>query len=289
MLATVFGLVLYNPALGHAERYEVPNAEFLHGWRLETGAGSARPDYAAAYAAYCRAAQKGHPGAALRIAVLYAYGAGVQRDRGAAAAWVREAARRGNRIAEGLLPQFEGMPAQPARCTLPGMAREAAPPGLSHRSPVPRTPSPGTPDDVEAAVRALAPSYGLAPDLVLAVIRTESGFRTDAVSPKGAQGLMQLIPATAERFGVAGPFDPHDNIRGGMAYLRWLLSYFRGDVRLALAGYNAGEGAVDRHGGIPPYEETRQYVRRVLNLYPQLRHPFDPDAAPVSRLFGRTE
>ena len=103
----------------------------------------------------------------------------------------------------------------------------------------------------------------------LAVIEAESNFNPRAVSPKNAQGLMQLIPATAVRFGVENVWDPEQNLRGGMAYLRWLLDRFDGDVRLALAGYNAGEQAVHRHGGIPPYNETQDYVRRIarrLNL-----------------------
>jgi len=278
MAAAIFGLFLLNPSPGHADRHENPHAAFLRGWRFETGAEASRPDYAAAYAAYCGAARQGHPGAALRIAVLHLYGAGATLDRAAGAAWVREAARRGNRVAMGLLPQFHHVPTQPARCSAPDTAAMPRP-SMSAR----------TPSEIQAMVRALAPAYGLAPDLVLAVIQAESAFDPNALSPKGAQGLMQLIPATAERFGVTGPFDPQENLRGGMAYLRWLLSHFRGDVRLAVAAYNAGEGAVERHRGVPSYEETRNYVRRVLSLYPQPFHPFDPDAAPPSRLLAALE
>lgn len=104
----------------------------------------------------------------------------------------------------------------------------------------------------------------VSPALALAVIAVESAGRPAAVSPAGAQGLMQLIPATASRFGVRDPFDPGQNIRGGVAYLDWLLEEFDGDAILALAGYNAGEGAVRRNGGVPPYAETRDYVPRVL-------------------------
>jgi membrane-bound lytic murein transglycosylase MltF len=85
-----------------------------------------------------------------------------------------------------------------------------------------------------------------------------------ARSPKNAQGLMQLIPATAQRFGVRNVWDPEQNLRGGMAYLQWLLQHFKGDVKLALAGYNAGEKAVERHGGVPPYRETQAYVKRIM-------------------------
>lgn len=104
----------------------------------------------------------------------------------------------------------------------------------------------------------------VSPALVLAVISVESAGRTDALSHKGAQGLMQLIPATAERFGVSDANDAAQNIRGGVAYLDWLLREFDGDVLLALAGYNAGEGAVRRNGGVPPFAETRDYVPKVL-------------------------
>jgi soluble lytic murein transglycosylase-like protein len=120
--------------------------------------------------------------------------------------------------------------------------------------------------EVERLVRDLAPGYGLNPELVLAVIEVESNFNTTAKSPKQAQGLMQLIPATAKRFGVSDPWDPHQNLRGGMAYLRWLLDHFDGNLRLALAGYNAGEEAVRRHGGVPPYSETQNYVKRIARV-----------------------
>lgn len=104
----------------------------------------------------------------------------------------------------------------------------------------------------------------VSPALVLALISVESGGRVTAVSNKGAQGLMQLIPATAERFGITNPNDPSQNIRAGVAYLDWLMEEFGNDPVLALAGYNAGEGAVRRNNGVPPYAETRAYVPKVL-------------------------
>jgi len=124
-------------------------------------------------------------------------------------------------------------------------------------------------------VRRLAPEYGIEPRLALAIARTESNFNPNAVSVKNAQGLMQLIPETAVRFNVKKPFDPEQNVRGGLAYLRWLLAYFRGDVALAAAGYNAGEGAVNRFLGIPPYAETRGYVQRILATFRRHEHPYD--------------
>lgn len=104
----------------------------------------------------------------------------------------------------------------------------------------------------------------VSPALVLAVIGIESAGRTDAISSAGAQGLMQLIPATARRFGVADASDPVQNIRGGVAYLDWLMGEFGGDPLMVLAAYNAGEGAVRANGGVPPYAETRDYVPKVL-------------------------
>ena len=108
--------------------------------------------------------------------------------------------------------------------------------------------------------------HGVDPSLVRAVIHAESAFRPDAVSPKGAGGLMQLMPATAKRFDVGDRFNPEENIAGGVAYLALLLKMFHGDRELAVAAYNAGENAVKRYDGIPPYQETKTYVRRVMQL-----------------------
>ena len=103
----------------------------------------------------------------------------------------------------------------------------------------------------------------LSPQLVHSVIQVESNYDPNAVSPKGALGLMQLIPATARRFGVSDVFDPADNIQGGARYLKYLLELYKGDEALALAAYNAGEGAVSRYGGVPPFPETQDYVAKV--------------------------
>jgi soluble lytic murein transglycosylase-like protein len=129
----------------------------------------------------------------------------------------------------------------------------------------------------------VAPEYRLEPALVLAVMAAESNFDPAAVSPKNAQGLMQLIPETARRFGVRNVLDPAQNIRGGMAYLRWLLAYFEGDLSLALAAYNAGEGAVERYLGVPPFAETRNYVLKILvSLGGKRVHGFDANVTPPS-------
>jgi soluble lytic murein transglycosylase-like protein len=115
----------------------------------------------------------------------------------------------------------------------------------------------------DAEIRAAARDYGVDEAIVRAIIHAESSFNPMALSHAGAQGLMQLMPATARRFGVTNAYDAGQNIRGGVQYLAWLLKRFNGNLTLAAAGYNAGEGAVDRHGGVPPYQETQRYVARV--------------------------
>jgi len=120
-------------------------------------------------------------------------------------------------------------------------------------------------------IRAAAQQAGLDEAYVRAVIHAESAFNPNALSHKGAQGLMQLMPGTADRFGVSEPFTPAENIRGGTTYLAWLLKRFNGDSRLAAAAYNAGEGNVDRYGGVPPFEETQRYIERVGILHERYR------------------
>jgi len=117
-------------------------------------------------------------------------------------------------------------------------------------------------------IREIAARHGVNADLVEAVIRVESAFNPRAVSNKGAQGLMQLMPRTASALGVRNVFDPYQNIDGGVRHLRYLLDRYPGNVSLALAAYNAGEKAVDYHRGIPPYAETTQYVQRILGQSP---------------------
>jgi hypothetical protein len=122
-----------------------------------------------------------------------------------------------------------------------------------------------------AEIHAASEKYGVDEAIVRAIIHAESAFRANARSHAGAQGLMQLIPATASRFGVSDAFDPAQNISGGVQYLAWLMKRFNSDLSLVAAGYNAGEGAVDKYGGVPPYAETQRYVQRVGQLAERYR------------------
>ena len=131
--------------------------------------------------------------------------------------------------------------------------------------PPPAVPNsePETGATVNALVSSIARRHNVEPSLVDSVIRVESNYNPNAVSPKGATGLMQLIPSTAKRFGVSNTFHPAQNIEGGVRYLKYLMQLYGGDERLALAAYNAGEGAVAKYKGIPPYPETQNYVYQV--------------------------
>ena len=120
-------------------------------------------------------------------------------------------------------------------------------------------------------IRTASSEFGVEEAIVRAIIHAESAYRPNALSHAGAQGLMQLIPATASRFGVADPFDPSQNIRGGVRYLAWLMKRYSSNLTLVAAAYNAGEGAVDRNGGVPPYSETQRYVQRVGQLADRYR------------------
>lgn len=218
---------------------------------------------------YCQAARQGSAEGQYALGWMYANGRGVERNDGVAARLFEMAAARNHADAQKLL-QF--MP-------VPDKQKTRLPNCLSRNVYVRANTAPGkyyVDQSVSALVEKLAPQYEIDPGLVLAVIAVESGFNTQAVSSKNAQGLMQLIPATAERFQVKDVFDPEENIRGGMAYLRWLLAFFKGDVALVAAAYNAGEGAVEKYRGIPPYPETVKYVDKIMSRYDKTSHPYQP-------------
>ncbi len=125
------------------------------------------------------------------------------------------------------------------------------------------------PQLMEGLITQAASAHQVDPKLVRAIVQVESNFNPYAVSPRGARGLMQLIPATARRFGVENVYDPRANLEGGIRYLKYLMGLYDGDLQLSLAAYNAGENAVGRHNGIPPFSETQDYLRKIFRLYPR--------------------
>lgn len=224
-------------------------------------------DPAKAIALYCDGAKAGDPEARYSIGWMYANGRGIARDDAVAAYFFKLAAEQGHDASRNML-RFVGAPA----ADMPECMREKV---IATEDLDDFNYGNEKQRQLAELVRRLAPEYGIEPRLALAVARTESNLNPNAVSPKNAQGLMQLIPETAVRFNVKKPFDPEQNVRGGLSYLRWLLAYFRGDVALTVAAYNAGEGAVNRYLGIPPYAETRGYVQRILEVFRGHEHPYD--------------
>ena len=281
---------------------------------LEHGENGLPRDLPRAATLYCQAARHGDAEAQFALAWMLTNARGIERDDAQAAHLFLAAAEQGLPQAQRMIaamgeprgapppclhpPPIETPPAaltalqalqalQPAQGAavkpgarmgqgLPALVAAAAPP-----------PPANAPAPIIKFVQLVAPDYKLAPHLVLAIMATESNFNPNAVSPKDAQGLMQLIPDTASRFKVRNIRDPAQNIRGGMAYLRWLMAYFEGDVALVAAAYNAGERAVERYRGVPPYAETRLYVRRILAaMGSAAAQPFDAGVTPPSPSLG---
>jgi soluble lytic murein transglycosylase-like protein len=164
------------------------------------------------------------------------------------------------------IPKSVRAPAAPARAVVPPATPSTADTEATGSFVKPAEPA-KVQDPIDRIVQESAQRHKVDPALVKAVISTESGWNPNAVSRKGAEGLMQLIPETAERFGVGNPLDPAQNVEGGTTYLKWLLDRYNGDLRKTLAAYNAGEGAVDSFGGVPRYRETQQYVQKVTHAY----------------------
>ena len=230
-----------------------------------------------AAALYCDAARSGDAEAQFSLGWMYANGRGIARDDAVAGSLFALAAEQGHAAARKALQFIRDAESRLPDCMLPDepVISEAAPAAVVD----PFADLPPQKQKIAELVNTLAPGYTVAPRLALAVITVESNFDPNARSPKDARGLMQLIPETASRFRVRNAFDIRDNVRGGLAYLRWLLSYYRGEVALAAAAYNAGEAVVDKYRGVPPYPETRSYVQRVLALFGNEHHPYDPKLA----------
>jgi soluble lytic murein transglycosylase-like protein len=232
---------------------------------------------------------------------MYANGRGVERNDSTAAFFFHAAAEQGLPQALRMLQTVGGPSAYTPDCMRgpepkPMLALAPAP-ALATPARRPRDDAAASPsaDDRALAdfktnapqyllelVKKAAPEYKVQPQLALSIMEAESNFDTVALSPRNAKGLMQLIPETMARFNVRNAYDPEQNIRGGLAYLRWLLAYFEGDVALVAAAYNAGEGTVNRYRGVPPYAETRAYVIKILAGVRAVSHPFDPRVAEPS-------
>ena len=223
-----------------------------------------RRDQAKAIQLYCESARLGDAESQYSLGWMYANGRGISRDDATAAYFFEMAAKKGHSQAQRMLRQVGDPVIKAPECLFDSDGHDIVALAAPERR------------KLMEMVLKLAPEYGVYPRLAMAVIRAESNFNPGAVSPKNAQGLMQLIPETAERFNVKKPFDPEQNIRGGLAYLRWLLAYFKGNVALVVAAYNAGEGAVNRYGGIPPYAETQIYVKRIRETFKLDEPPYDP-------------
>jgi TPR repeat protein len=279
VLPTVAAQAAEPPAALHPKT--PPHELVARALAYEHGEGVPR-DLAKAASLYCDAARRGDAEGQYGLGWMYANGRGLPRDDGIAASLFALAAAQGHEQA-GRMRRFVGDAAD----RLPDCMRP------------PRTPAPLADDGADRLaalppykrkfaelVRTLAPKYDVSPRLALAIVAVESNFEPFARSPKDARGLMQLVPDTASRFNVTNAYDPHQNVRGGLSYLRWLLAYYRGQVDLAAAAYNAGEGAVDRHGGVPPYAETRDYVRKIRRLYGANEHPYNPHITDPSPLLG---
>lgn len=230
-----------------------------------------------AVAELCRMARRGDAESQYQLAWVFAHGKGEERRDDWAAYLFFAASSQGHVEARRMLQSVTWPAAEVPTC----LTKTDAPARSTQAPSVPIK----APPHIERLVQRLAPQFRIDPKLALTIIAVESNFDSYAVSRSAAMGLMQLIPQTARRFGVKNAFDAQQNIRGGLAYLRWLLAYYEGDVSLVAAAYNAGEGAVDRHKGVPPFEETREYVKRVVARYGNAPHPFDARvAAPSAQL-----
>lgn len=213
---------------------------------------------------YCKAAVKGSSDAQTNLAWMFLNARGIEKDEALAVRWFKAAAMSGDQYARQMLSRLdENLQTKKTVCmVLPIPYWETKKCSKSCRK-------------VVKLVNEIAPGYNIEPRLILALIQQESNFKIKALSHKGAMGLMQLMPGTAKRFGVKNAWDTKQNITGGTRYIVWLLKEYQGNVAFALAGYNAGENAVGRYNGIPPYKETQNYVKRIMKVYGKTYHPYE--------------
>lgn len=243
---------------------------------------------------YCEASRLGSIEAQYRLGMLYRFGKGVTTNQTFAAALFSLASSQGHAEALNMLDTTSLTSSELPPCVTGEV--------LPERAVITNLNIPGDTNDIERQLSALpnakrwiinlvdsiAARHNIDPKLVLAIIAVESNFDVSARSPKNAMGLMQLIPDTADRFNIKNAFDAAQNIKGGIRYLRWLLSYYQGNVALAAAAYNSGEKTVDRYKGVPPYPETKNYVKRVMNLYRLQSHPYDEELTKPSPITIRS-
>jgi Transglycosylase SLT domain len=236
---------------------------------------------------FCQASRYGSAEGMYRLGLLYMLGMGVPENIEYASSLYGVAAMHGHfesqKMLETMPVRSENLPV----CLMSEVApeRSFAQGFASDRSPAIETYVASLPKDKKWLVNLaekIAKWHQVDSRLVLSIISAESAFKNSALSPKNASGVMQLIPATAQRFNVKNVFNASQNIKGGVKYLRWLLSYFRGDVTLAVAAYNAGEHTVDRYKGVPPFKETKNYVKKVMSLYERKQHAFDANLSDPS-------
>jgi soluble lytic murein transglycosylase-like protein len=228
---------------------------------------------------YCQGARNGSTEAQYRLAMLFAFGQGVPEDREIAASLLAIAAQQGHQEAMNMLETIRYSSDKMPDCVLTNVSPPHAPQPVIAVANIGGKSLDGViatlPKDrkwLVDLIKKIATWHNVDPQFALSIVTVESAFKTTARSSANAMGLMQLIPATAERFNVKDAFDASQNVKGGVRYLRWLLDRYHGEIELVAAAYNAGEGAVDKYKGIPPYKETQNYVAKVLHHYPHKNH-----------------
>jgi hypothetical protein len=292
--ATAFLAFALGAALAHAEITPEQAAQLAQlraeARAYEYGDGVVPKDPVRAQEKYCEAARLGDAEAQYSLGWMYMVGRGsVERNDALAAFFLGLAAEQGIEQAQNLLRMLSKAEAYSPGCMEdPVVADFDVEPPVSGSTEEPFVATTLEQARIVKLVERIAPDYGVHPQLAIAVIRAESNFDPKARSSRNAQGLMQLIPETSTRFNVKSPYDPVQNLRGGLSYLRWLLAYFEGDVSLVAAAYNAGEQTVNRYHGVPPYAETRAYVKKVRQLYKQGEHPYDARVTEPSAELLRT-
>lgn len=229
---------------------------------------------------YCKIARNGSLEAYYRLGMLFAFGQGVPENREIAASLFSAAAQQGHSEADKMLDTILYRSEKLPECIL----SNTKPPRGHFYS---RWANDASLDSILSSlkkdhhwiinmVQQIASWHQVDPRLALSIVSVESAFQINARSKANAMGLMQLIPSTASRFNVQNAFDASQNVKGGVRYLRWLLDRYHDDIELVAAAYNAGEGAVDKYKGIPPYPETQDYVSKIIHRYQSRKHTFKP-------------